>query len=77
VRTALAQRRGNQPVSDRIAKTTKLFKSPEGFPNGVAVTPEVWMGANAPPQGIFQVDMSSKLVSHRQIPLGSANDGGG
>lgn len=125
----------NPPIPSRKAKTTKLFKSPPGFPNGVAVTPEglwiaeqklsgaaaaqyhleepkdlsekawlvdwngkvlkevstpsrntsgmavgggyVWMCANAPPQGVFQVDMNSKLVSHRQIPLGAANDGGG
>jgi hypothetical protein len=119
----------------RTAKTTKLFKSPQGFPNAIAVTPEglwigeqklsgaqaaayhlpepksltedawlvdwngkllktvttpsrntsgmavgggyVWMVANAPPQGVFQVDMNSRLISHRQIPLGPANDGGG
>jgi hypothetical protein len=122
-------------VASRKAKTTKLFKSPPGFPNGVAITPEglwiaeqkmsgaqavqyhlpepeslaeaawlvdwngkllktvttpsrntsgmavgggyVWMVANAPPEGVFQVDMNSKLISHRQIPLGPANDGGG
>ena len=122
-------------VSTRLAKTTKLFKSPRGFPNAIAVTPEglwigeqklsgsqaaayhldepkilteeawlvdwngkllktvttpsrntsgmavgggyVWMVANAPPEGVFQVDMNSRLVSHRQIPLGPANDGGG
>jgi hypothetical protein len=34
----------NQPVASRKAKTTKLFKSPSGFPNGVAVTPEgLWI----------------------------------
>ena len=37
----------------------------------------VWMCANAPPEGVFQVDMNSRVVSHRQIPLGPANDGGG
>jgi len=121
--------------SARMAKTTKLFKSPPGYPNGIAVTPEglwiaeqkmsgaqaaayhlpepdslteaawlvdwngkllktvttpsrntsgmavgggyVWMVANASPNGVFQVDMNSRLVSHRQIPLGPANDGGG
>src|SRR6267154_3145185 len=125
----------SKPIASRKAKTTKLFKSPSGFPNGVAVTSEglwigeqklsgaaaaqyhleepkdlsekawlvdwngkllkevstpsrntsgmavgggyVWMCANAPPQGVFQVDMNSKVVSHRQIPLGPANDGGG
>ena len=29
----------------------------------------VWMGANAEPYGIFQVDMDGKQVTHRQIPL--------
>jgi len=122
-------------VRSRKAKTTKLLKSPRGFPNGLAVTPEglwigeqklsgaqavayhmpepeslseeawlvdwngkvlktvttpsrntsglacgggyIWMCANAPPEGVFQVDMNSRVVSHRQIPLGPANDGGG
>jgi hypothetical protein len=122
-------------ASSRIAKTTKLFKSPDGFPNAIAVTEEglwigeqkesgqgaatyhlpepkeltehawlvdwkgkvlktvatesrntsgmavgggyVWMCANAAPEGVFQVDMNSKQISHRQIPLGPANDGGG
>ena len=119
----------------RMAKTTKLFRGPEGFPNAIAVTPEglwigeqkvsgthaasyglaepksltenawlvdwsgkllktvttpsrntsgmavgggyVWMVANEPPEGVFQVDMNSSLISHRQIPLGPASDGGG
>jgi hypothetical protein len=132
--TAFAQGGRKPPV--RKAKTTKLFKSPEGFPNAISVTPEglwigeqkmsgdqaktyklpepksldesawlvdwngkllktvttpsrntsgmavgggyVWMIANAPPQGVFQVDLNSKLVSHRQIPLGApGGDGGG
>src|SRR5579871_1073531 len=122
-------------IPTRKAKSTKLFRSPDGFPNGIAVTPEglwigeqklsgavaaayhmsepkslteaawlvdwkgkllktvstpsrntsgmavgggfVWMGANAPPEGIFQVDMNSRVVSHRQIPLGTPTDGGG
>src|SRR3984957_9648565 len=37
----------------------------------------VWMGANGGPNGVYQTDMNSKTVSHRQIPLGPANDGGG
>lgn len=132
---AFSQSGGGRKVPARKAKTTKLFKSPEGFPNGLAATPEglwigeqkltgaqaksynlpepksldecawlvdwngkllrtvktpsrntsgmavgggyVWMVANAPPQGVFQVDMNSKLISHRQTPLGPANDGGG
>ena len=39
-RQAFAQR-----SSSRKAKTTKLFKSPAGFPNAIAVTPEgLWIG---------------------------------
>jgi len=120
-----------------MVKTTKLFKSPPGFVNGLAVAPEglwlaqqkvsgkhatedyhlpeptdlheaawlvdwngkllktvttnsrntsgmaygngcVWMMANQEPEGVFQVDMNSKEVSHRQIPLGlPGQDGGG
>jgi hypothetical protein len=135
-RAAAAQSSGGRKAPVRKAKTTKLFKSPPGFPNGISTTPEglwigeqklsaamakayklpepksldeaawlvdwngkllktvitpcrnmsgmgvgggyVWMVANAPPQGVFQVDMNSKLISHRQIPLGpAATDGGG
>jgi hypothetical protein len=139
LQTASAQRGGsreaNRAVPSRKARTTKLFRSPEGFPNAVAVTPEglwiaeqklsgpvaaqyhmeepkdltencwlvdwkgkvlktvatqsrntsgmavgggyVWMCANAAPQGVFQVDMNSRQISHRQIPLGPADNGGG
>jgi hypothetical protein len=134
-REGVGQSGGGRRIPSRMAKTTKLFKSPSGFPNGLAATPEglwigeqklsgpqaasyglpepksldesawlvdwtgkllktvttpsrntsgmavgggyVWMVANAPPQGVFQVDMNSKLISHRQIPLGPPNDGGG
>jgi hypothetical protein len=40
----------------------------------------VWMGANGGQggaEGIYQTDLNSKTVSHRQIPLGPVNDGGG
>jgi hypothetical protein len=134
-RIAGGQSAGNRRTPSRKAKTTKLFKSPPGFPNAIAVTPEglwigeqklsgqaavqyhlpepkdltenawlvdwngkvlktlatqsrntsgmavgggyVWMCANAAPEGIFQVDMQSNQVSHRQIPLGPAENGGG
>lgn len=122
-------------VPHRKLKTTKLFKSPEGFPNCIAVAPEglwiaeqkpsganavfyhapepkeltekvwlvdwngkvlktvttqcrntsgmafgggyVWSCANEAPNGVFQTDLNSKQISHRQIPLGPAKDGGG
>lgn len=119
-----------------IMKTTKLFRSPPGFANGMAVAPEglwlaqqnlsgdgarryhlpepkdireaawlvdwngkllktvmtnsrntsgmaygngcVWMMANQAPEGVFQVDMTGRQVSHRQIPLFlPGQDGGG
>ena len=146
--TAFAQQRSAVPsrtnsvsgafsrqIPTRSAKTTKLFKSPSGFPNAIAVADEglwiaeqklsadlaamfhvaepkdlsecawlvdwngkllktvttpsrntsgmaygggyIWMCANQPPNGVFQMDMNSKVISHRQIPLGPANDGGG
>ena len=134
--TAPARSAGKKEIPTRKVKTTKLFKSPDGFPNAIAVTPEglwiaeqkesgqaavnyglpepkdltehawlvdwngkvlktvntqsrntsgmavgggyVWMCANAAPEGVFQVDMNSKQVSHHQIPLGPAGgDGGG
>ena len=37
----------------------------------------VWMGANTEPYGIFQVDLNSKQISHRQIPLSVDGKGGG
>ena len=37
----------------------------------------VWMGANSEPYGIFQVDMDSKQITHRQIPLSIDGRGGG
>jgi hypothetical protein len=37
----------------------------------------VWMGANGGAEGIYEVDMDGRTVSHRQIPLGPADNGGG
>ena len=105
-------------IPSRKVKTTPLFKSPEGYPNALAISGDglwiaeqktdnahlvdwngkvlrtvkteskntsgmafgdgyIWMGANAAPQGVFQTDLNSKTVSHRQIPLGPAENGGG
>jgi hypothetical protein len=107
------------PIPTHKVKTTTLFKSPEGYPNGMAATAEglwigeqksdnavlqtwdgkaiktvktpskntsglafgggfIWMAANAAPEGIFQIDPATgNVVSHRQIPLGPAENGGG
>jgi len=117
--------RAAPPVPNRVARTTDLFKSPEGYPNAIAAVKEgvwigeqltvegvgvsndaylvdwtgkvlrkvktesrntsgmgfgggyLWMGANAAPQGIFQTDLDGRTVSHRQIPLGPPDNGGG
>ena len=56
----------------------KTVKTPSRNTSGMAVGGGyVWMIANAPPQGVFQVDMNSKLISHRQIPLGAPGGDGG
>lgn len=36
----------------------------------------VWMAANAAPWGIFQTDLNSGTVSHRQMPLGGGGNHG-
>ena len=111
-------RKPQEPVPVKKIKTVALFKSPEMYPNGIAVAPEgvwiaeqksdnavltdwegkllktiktpsknssgiafgggrVWMAANRAPNGIFEIDMNGNVVSHRQIPLGPKEDGGG
>jgi hypothetical protein len=107
------------PPPVRKIKTTALFKSPEGYPNGIAVAPDglwiceqksdnavlvdwkgkllktlksqskntsgiaygdgcVWMAGNsAAAEGVFQIDMNGRELTHRQIPLGPADNGGG
>jgi hypothetical protein len=130
--------RGRGATPKRMAKTTRMFKSPGMYPNALAVMTDgpgglwigqqkitasnaqtynlpvlpdadesawlvdwngklqktvtthsrntsgmaygggcVWMGANSEPFGIFQVDMNSKQLSHRQIPLSIDGSGSG
>jgi hypothetical protein len=115
-------------VPHRKVTTKNLFKVPDAYPNGIAITDEgiwvaeqkaagygqsgkheqeaawlfdwngkklktvmtnsyntsgfafgnnhVWMGANGGPEGVYEVDLNGKEISHRQIPLGGANGGG-
>ena len=115
-------------VPNRKVTTKNLFKVPDAYPNGIAITEDgiwvaeqkaagygqsgrheqeaawlfdwngkklktvltnsyntsgfafgqghVWMGANGGPEGIYEVALDGKEVSHRQIPLGGANGGG-
>lgn len=56
----------------RKVKTESVNTSGMAFGDG-----HLWMGANGGPQGIFKTDLNGRTVSHRQIPLGPANNGGG
>src|SRR5437870_5853628 len=68
----------NAWLVDWNGKLLKTVTTPSRNTSGMAYGGGcVWMGANAPPEGVFQVDMNSHVVSHHQIPLGAANDGGG
>jgi hypothetical protein len=63
---------------DWNGKLLKTVTTPSRNTSGMAYGGGcVWMGANAEPYGIFQVDMSSKLISHRQIPLSIDGSGSG
>jgi hypothetical protein len=63
---------------DWNGKLLKTVMTPSRNTSGMAYGAGcVWMGANADPYGIFQVDMNSKLISHRQIPLSIDGRGGG
>jgi hypothetical protein len=63
---------------DWNGKVLRTVKTQSRNTSGMAVGGGyVWMVANAAPQGVFQVDMNSEQISHRQIPLGPANNGGG
>jgi len=69
------------PIPRRKAKTTPLFKrvkTESKNTSGMGVGGGfIWMGANAAPQGVFQTDMNAKTITHRQIPLGPRENGGG
>ena len=43
-----ATNRAAPPVPSRKGKITKLFKSPEGYPNALSVAPEGWWIKTAP-----------------------------
>jgi streptogramin lyase len=116
-------------VPHRKVTTKNLFKVPDAYPNGIAITDDgiwvaeqkaqgygqsgkkvreaawlfdwkgrklktvltdssntsgfafgnghVWMGANGGAEGVYEVDLNGRLISHHQIPLGPANNGGG
>jgi hypothetical protein len=63
---------------DWNGKLLKTLSTPSRNTSGIAYGDGcVWMGANDDPFGIFQVDLTSKRISHRQIPLSVDGKGGG
>jgi streptogramin lyase len=80
---------GRQPLANRdeaawlVDWNGKLIKSvntPSRNTSGMAYGGGyIWMGANDAPEGIFQVALDGRVVSHRQIPLAlpDAPNGGG
>ena len=63
---------------DWNGKLLKTVHTPSSNTSGLAYgNGHVWMGANGGPEGVYEVDMDSHLVNHRQIPLGPASNGGG
>jgi len=63
---------------DWNGKLLKTVHTPSSNTSGFAYgNGHVWMGANGGPEGVYEVDMNSRLVSHRQIPLGPPDNGGG
>jgi len=68
----------NAWLVDWHGKLLKTVATQSRNTSGMAVGGgSVWMCANAAPEGVFQVDMNSKQISHRQIPLGPPDNGGG
>jgi hypothetical protein len=63
---------------DWNGKLLKTVHTPSSNTSGFAYgNGHVWMGANGGPEGIYEVDLNSTLISHRQIPLGTPDNGGG
>ena len=57
---------------DWNGKLLKTVHTPSSNTSGLAYgNGHVWMGANGGPEGVYEVDMQSRLISHRQIPSGA------
>jgi len=65
------QKTDNACLVDWTGKLLKTVRTESKNTSGMAVGGGfVWMGANAAPNGVFQTDLNSKTIAHRQIPLG-------
>jgi hypothetical protein len=67
-------------LMDKNGKVLKTIATPGRNTSGLGVGGgNIWSCAltAGPEDGVYQTDMSGKLISHRQVPLGPADDGGG
>lgn len=72
------QQSNNVHLMDWNGKLLRTVATASKNTSGMAVGGGyIWMCANMAPYGVFQTDMNGKLVSHRQIPLGTPENGGG
>jgi hypothetical protein len=63
---------------DWTGKVLRQVKNESKNTSGLGVgAGNLWFGANAAPNGIVRTDMNGRTISHRQIPLGPPNNGGG
>jgi hypothetical protein len=63
---------------DWNGKLVRTVMTPSRNTSGIAYGAGcIWVGANQDPYGIFQVNITSKEVTHRQIPLALEGSGGG
>jgi hypothetical protein len=65
---------------NKSGKVLKTVATPGRNTSGLAVGGGyIWSCAltSGADDGIYQIDMNGKLISHRQVPLGAASDGGG
>src|SRR5205814_10371685 len=54
--------RGGSSVPVRQGKITKLFKSPEGYPNAIALSPQGWWIGEQKTDNAVLVDWDGKLL---------------
>ena len=73
------QKSDNAVLVDWKGKLLKTLKSQSKNTSGIAYGDGcVWMAGNsAAAEGVFQIDMNGRELTHRQIPLGPADNGGG
>jgi hypothetical protein len=63
---------------DWNGKLLKTIMTPSRNTSGIAYGGGcIWVGANQDPYGIFQINVTTNAVTHRQIPLALEGNGGG